>query len=98
MKLPAAIALNLAVLLLPACSEKPAAPPAPLRSPLVIEAGVDLAARLTLGEPALAEVRESMRVPGRIEVDETRFARVGSPVTGRITDLAATVGENVTRG
>jgi cobalt-zinc-cadmium efflux system membrane fusion protein len=98
MNLPAALTLFAATLLLPGCSEKTTAKPAPLRSPLVIEAGADLASRLTLGEPAYAEVRESMRVPGRIEVDETRFARVGSPVTGRITDLAATVGENVTRG
>jgi cobalt-zinc-cadmium efflux system membrane fusion protein len=87
-----------AILLLSGCGEKTVAKPAPVRDPLMIEAGADLAARLVLGEPAYVEVRESMRVPGRIEVDETRFVRVGSPVTGRITDLAATVGQDVARG
>jgi len=37
-------------------------------------------------------------VSGGVEADETRMARVGSPVTGRITDLAATVGQDVRRG
>lgn len=86
--------------LLAACGDKsapkPAAKPAP--DPLAVSAGPDLRARITLGAPASAEVRETLRVPGRIEVDETRLARVGSPVTGRISDLAATVGQPVRRG
>lgn len=44
------------------------------------------------------EVRDALRVSGRVEVDEARVARVGSPVTGRITELEATVGQNVRRG
>jgi cobalt-zinc-cadmium efflux system membrane fusion protein len=76
--------------------EKPAA--AALRDPLAIAATGELAARVKLGAPAFAEVRETLRVPGRIEADETRLARVGSPVTGRIIDLQAREGDPVRRG
>jgi cobalt-zinc-cadmium efflux system membrane fusion protein len=99
MKIPVTAAVLLAAAaLLGGCGAKTAVQPAPPGDPLAIEAGVELLSRLSLGEPAFAEVRESLRVPGRIEVDETRFARVGSPVTGRITDLGATVGQDVRRG
>jgi len=99
MKTPLAFAA-LAAVLLAGCGEKtpPAAAPKAQADPLAVSAGADLKARLALGTPALAEVRETLRVPGRIEVDETRLARVGSPVAGRISDLAATVGQEVRRG
>lgn len=84
--------------LLSACSEKPATPAAAARDPLVVEADPELVARLQVGLPEYAEVREVLRVPGRIEADETRLARIGAPVAGRITDLAASVGADVTRG
>jgi cobalt-zinc-cadmium efflux system membrane fusion protein len=89
----------LAAVLLSACGDKPApAAAAAAVDPMAIEAAPDLVARLKLGEPFVAEVRETLRVPGRIEVDETRLARIGSPVTGRITELEAAVGQNVRRG
>lgn len=97
MRIPA-ITFALLTAVLAGCGEKAAVQPAPAPDPLAIEVGSELLARLGLGEPAFAEIRESMRVPGRIAVDETRFARVGSPVTGRITDLGATVGQDVKRG
>lgn len=96
--------LAICVALLAACGEKSPAPgavatpkPAP-RDPLSVDANPELGKRLTLGEINIAQVRETLQVPGRIEVDETRMARIGSPVTGRISDLVATVGQNVKRG
>ena len=79
------ISVTVAALLLSGCGQKSVVKPAPVGDPLTIEISAELTTRLLLGEPSYAEVRESMRVPGRIEVDETRFVRVGSPVTGRIT-------------
>jgi cobalt-zinc-cadmium efflux system membrane fusion protein len=97
-RLPAALACALFVA---ACGTKtpdqPANAPAP-RDPMLVRPGPELIARLKLGEPAFVEVRETLRVPGRIEVDDTRVARVGAPVAGRVTDLAATVGQDVRRG
>ena len=43
------------------------------------------------------DFRETLRVPASVSVDETRMARIGSSVTGRITDLKAIVGQNVSR-
>ncbi len=43
------------------------------------------------------DFRETLRVPASVSVDETRMARIGSNVTGRITDLKAIVGQNVSR-
>ena len=80
------------------CGDKPVEKaPAP-RDPLAITANAELAARLQTAAPAFAEVSETLRVSGRIEADETRLARVGSPVTGRITDLEAREGDSVRRG
>lgn len=77
----------------PKPAAKVAAPP-----PNSISAGPELNARIALGDAMWLEVRETMRVPGRVEVDEARLARIGSPVAGRITDLDATVGQVVRRG
>jgi len=99
MKIPIVIpALFGAVAMLSACGDKPAEKPAAARDPLAIAVSTGLRARLTLGSPALGQVRETLRVSGRIEADETRLARVGSPVSGRITDLGAAVGQEVKRG
>ena len=68
-----------AVALVAGCGDpsggKPAAAPA-VRDPLLIAATSDLRTRVALGEAAWAEVRETLRAPGRIEVDETRMARL----------------------
>lgn len=85
--------------LVTACGEKPVAvAPAPARDPLAVTAGPDLASRIEVAALGVSEVREVLRVPGRIQADENRMARVGSPVNGRITDMQATVGQDVARG
>jgi len=95
--LPGAVLLA-AALLAAGCGDKPAGKAPVPRDPLSIKPNAELAARLVIGAPAFVEVRESLRVPARIEADETRLARVGSPVTGRITDLQAREGDAVQRG
>jgi cobalt-zinc-cadmium efflux system membrane fusion protein len=81
------------------CGDKPAAPPSTTqKDPFAITAGAELLARLKIGEVRETEVRETLRVPGRVEVDETRVARVGSPVTGRVSELEVREGDNVRRG
>jgi cobalt-zinc-cadmium efflux system membrane fusion protein len=92
-----------AAVALTACGkEKPSSPAGSAasaeRNPLAVTAPAPLLADLQLGEPPLTEVRDALRVPGRIEVDEQRVARVGSSVVGRITELTALVGQDVKRG
>lgn len=87
------------VLLLAACGETPApAQPPAARDPLAVAAPAALLPALKVGPPPLVEIRETLHVPGRVEVDERRVARVGASVTGRIHDIDVTVGQAVRRG
>jgi cobalt-zinc-cadmium efflux system membrane fusion protein len=85
-----------------ACSEEVEAPAPPPpraeRAPLSVAAAPALVDRLRMGSIGSEEIRETLRVPGRIEVDEQRIARVGASVVGRITRLDAVVGQRVRRG
>jgi cobalt-zinc-cadmium efflux system membrane fusion protein len=82
------------------CKDKAdaSAPAAAQRDPLAVTASPALLAGLKLGSASEAEVRETLRVQGRIEVDEQRVTRIGSTVTGRITELDAIVGQDVKKG
>lgn len=90
-----------ASLALAGCGRDAPSPPvssAPVRNPLAVTAPASLAGMLRIEPVVVAELRESLRVPGRIEADEARVSRIGSPVTGRIMELDASVGEEVRRG
>ena len=67
-------------------------------NPLEVTIKQTVITQIKTGEPVLAEVSGSLRVPGRVEADETRVTRVGSPVTGRITELDVLEGQTVKRG
>jgi len=79
-------------------SASAAAPAAPTGDPLRIEATPQLLERIEVGEPEWAAVGARINVAAHVEVDETRVARVGSPVMGRINGLAVREGQNVVRG
>ena len=98
MNRPSILGLALLALAAAGCGDKPAEKAAAPRDPMAITATAELAARLETAQPSQLEVRETLRVPGRIEADETRLARIGAPVPGRITDLQAREGDTVRRG
>jgi cobalt-zinc-cadmium efflux system membrane fusion protein len=87
-----------AALLAAGCGEKPAEKSAAAHDPLAITPNAGLAARVQTGAPAFVDVRETLRVSGRIGTDETCLARFGSPVAGRITHLPVREGDTVRRG
>ena len=66
--------------------------------PNVVELTPELQAKLKLATVAQAEIREVLRIPGSIQVDEQRVARMGAPVTGRITDIDVVLGQDVKQG
>jgi membrane fusion protein, heavy metal efflux system len=70
----------------------------PPRNPMEVKVAPALMEQIRIGEPEWAAVRGNLRVPGRVEADETRVARVGSPVTGRIAELEVQEGQAVRRG
>lgn len=98
-----------AVLALAACSgpeniQKPpaaagaASAPAAASAPDLVQPSEGVARYLEVGQPAERVVRETLRIPGRIETNEDRTARVGAPITGRITAIHAVVGQQVRKG
>jgi cobalt-zinc-cadmium efflux system membrane fusion protein len=82
----------------PVSADQEKATAAPANNPMEIQAGEALMARVKLGEPSWAQVGASVTVAARIEVDQTRVARVGSPVLGRIAEVHFHEGQEVTRG
>lgn len=70
----------------------------PPPDPMEIKIDSTLASRVKAGEVEWATVGASFMVAGRVEVDENRTTRVGSPVMGRITSLTAVEGQDVKDG
>ena len=66
--------------------------------PSMVSASPDLLQRLSVLPVEEREVSEMLRVPARIEVDEQRVTRIGAAVTGRVTQIFATLGQRVRRG
>jgi cobalt-zinc-cadmium efflux system membrane fusion protein len=66
--------------------------------PLAIKVTPALRKQIRIGEPTWADVADKLRVAGHVAADETRMARVGSSVAGRITTLLVVEGERVRQG
>jgi cobalt-zinc-cadmium efflux system membrane fusion protein len=66
--------------------------------PMEVRPNEELRRQLKVGEPLVQATAATLRVSGRVEADETRVARVGAPVSGRITQLEVYPGQTVKRG
>lgn len=89
----------LAAALLTGCKEKPQVQAAAVEAdPSIVTVSAELSRRLTVQSVGQGDVAETIRVPARIEVDEQRVARIGAAVTGRLTEIAANLGQQVRRG
>jgi cobalt-zinc-cadmium efflux system membrane fusion protein len=87
------------VLALSACQKTEKAPLAEAeKDPNVVELNAALKERVRLVKVGESEIREELRIPGSIQVSEERIARIGAPVTGRITDIDAVLGQQVKQG
>jgi cobalt-zinc-cadmium efflux system membrane fusion protein len=75
-----------------------AAGPPPTRNALEITADAELMKQVTVGEVPWADVTGQMKLAARVEADETRMARINSPLGGRIVELKVTEGQDVQRG
>jgi len=90
-----------AALLLAGCNKTAPPAPEPKKSafdPTIIEPSPSLLKDLKLGTASTSSVGASFDVSARVEVDETRVTRVGSPVLGRISSLLVHEGQQVTKG
>lgn len=91
------------LVLLTSCKSGQAVPPAatsaaPPSDPTTIKPTASLLKDLTVGIVEAANVGTTFNVSARIEVDETRVTRVGSPVLGRISSILVHEGQEVKRG
>ncbi len=80
------------------CEDKESPPAAAIIDPTLVTVQADFLQRLKLAPASEGNASESMRVPARIEVDEQRVARIGAAVSGRVTQIYATLGQSVKRG
>lgn len=94
------LSLFLASLFLTGCGAKKEETPVTdkVTDPNVVEISEQLAKQIKLHTAGIIEMRGTLRVPGSIQVDEQRVARIGASVTGRIKDIEATLGQNVKNG
>lgn len=90
----------LAVLMLgvTACSEKPAPVAKPVTDPNLVALTPQLKSVVKVGEVAEQAFVNTLRIPGRIQVDEQYESRAGAPVTGRISTLEVNLGDHVSAG
>ncbi|WP_137719141.1 efflux RND transporter periplasmic adaptor subunit [Methylobacillus flagellatus] len=94
----ALIVASLLALLLSGCKEEAAPVEAEPVDPNVVELTNQLKSTAKVVTVGKSEIREVLRIPGSIQVDEQRVARVGATVTGRITDIDVVLGQDVKQG
>ncbi|MFT3804233.1 MAG: efflux RND transporter periplasmic adaptor subunit [Burkholderiaceae bacterium] len=76
---------------------KTAAPPA-RPDPMIVEVDKELAERIAVDGIVTEPFADSIRIAGRLELNQYRTARIGAPVTGRITSIAVVVGQPIKTG
>jgi len=95
-----------ATLLLGACDKagtnEAVARPAPAaqvkEDPMLVTVRPEMETHFSVAPAAMAEMAILQRIAGRIEVNDQRTTRIGSSITGRVTEVLAAVGSRVVRG
>lgn len=77
-------------------ADKPAA--VAQRDPMSVAVDAELARRLSVGPASTRQFAETIRVAGRLDVNQYRTSRVGAPITGRLTNVQAVFGQQVRQG
>ncbi|MFD1122171.1 efflux RND transporter periplasmic adaptor subunit [Methylophilus flavus] len=83
-----------------ACSEKPA-PAAETKAvvdPNLVSLTPELEANIKTGAVTEIQFVDTLRIPGRIQVDEQYESRAGASITGRISTLDVNLGDEVKAG
>lgn len=101
--LAAAALLGLAIIATAGCSPsgrkaEAAAQASPPPDPMQVTADEALMKRLHIEGVSTRSVTEMIRVAGRLDVNEYRTSRIGSPIEGRIVDIEVQLGERVRQG
>ena len=92
------LVLSLASISLVGCSKKQEAAKETPKDPLEIIITPIIQSQIKIDKADKAEISEAVNVPGRIEVQQNRLAKIGSPVTGRVSDIYVSLGQVVKSG
>lgn len=90
------LALILVLILPSAWAEKTPAKTQPVE--LSVHAPPALVQRLAIEPVGKAHFSETLRLPGRVALDEHRLARIGPSISGRVAEIKAFIGQNVQKG
>lgn len=84
----------------PAPASAPAAASAEVASadPMSVDAGGEIARRLSTGPLVTKTFAETIRIAGKLDVNQYRTSRIGAPITGRLTQVDALFGQQVKQG
>ncbi len=96
--LAAGIAVLITLLIAGCKGEPPVPPKKEIQDVNSITLRPELTERIIIGEPMMTSLADKLQAPSRVEVDEERLVRIGSFVTGRITDLYVKLGDTVKAG
>lgn len=66
--------------------------------PEIVRAPPALLQKLKIAVVGEAELRDSLRVPARVELDQRRLAHIGATVSGRVVEIRRGLGDSVQRG
>ena len=80
------------------CSKKQEAAKETPKDPLEIIITPIIQSQIKIDKADKAEISEAVNVAGRIEVQQSRLAKIGSPVTGRVSDIQVSLGQIVSPG
>lgn len=92
------LTLSLALGGLMGCSKKQEATKEDKKDPLEIVITPIIQNQIKISKADKAEISEAVNVAGRIEVQQNRLAKIGSPVTGRVSDIHVSLGQVVKPG
>ncbi len=87
------------VLVLPACKKSPIQEASDTDSDVMrVFAPESLQSQIQVSEVVSQEMSDTLRAAGQIDFDEQALTRIGASVTGRVTQINATLGQTVNKG
>ncbi|WP_424193424.1 efflux RND transporter periplasmic adaptor subunit [Ampullimonas aquatilis] len=101
LSLPSCFSLVLLAAVLTGCGKEAPAPVAeetPLKDPNIVIVSQQLATLIKVDTASEGTVNDMIRIPGRMEADAQKTARIGAPIAGRITQIRAQPGDQVKTG
>lgn len=84
--------------LLISCSRSNNAPEIKKLDPLEIAITPEIQKQIKTEAVSNQDISETLMIPGRLEAQNLRLAKIGSPINGRISDIYASLGDVVKKG